>query len=177
MCSVQCCIKILISRGHGCSPGRMITCPPYSRSLNYPEATDKRIFIEVTPLDLFYERREFSNFQKKVTTNFLTGQESPGILSFRPREASPVICYCASLITHEEKGKDILMHASQSGKCVCSAFVLAAGLHLSSELGFWESCAALNCSSSVKKDVGLGFAHVLDTAYIQLWVIAVDPKT
>lgn len=72
----------------------------------------------------------------KVTTNFLTGQESPGILSFRPREASPVICYCASLITHEEKGKDILMHASQSGECVCSAFVLAAGLHLSSELGF-----------------------------------------
>lgn len=72
----------------------------------------------------------------KVTTNFLTGQESPGILSFRPREASPVICYCASLITHEEKGKGILMHASQSGERVCSAFILAAGLHLSSELGF-----------------------------------------
>lgn len=30
----------------------------------------------------------------------------------------------------------ILMLASQSGKRVCSAFVLAAGVHLSSEMGF-----------------------------------------
>jgi hypothetical protein len=27
----------------------------------YSQATDKRIFIEVTPFDSFYERREFPN--------------------------------------------------------------------------------------------------------------------
>lgn len=37
------------------------------------------------------------------------------------------------------------------------------------QVGFAEIAhIALNCSLSVKKDVGLSFAHFLDTAYIQL---------
>lgn len=113
----------------------------------------------------------------------MTGHESPGTFYSRPSEANLVICSCSSLISYKRKDvwtpvhkSQSLIHASHSGKCLWSAFIVA-GLHLSLEMGFWDSCIALHCSLSVKKDVGLGFAHFLDTAYIQLWVIAVDPKT
>lgn len=54
-----------------------------------------------------------------------------------------------------------------SGEGPWSALIMVAGLHLSWEMGFGEFCIALNCSLSVKKDVGLSFAHFLDIAYIQ----------
>lgn len=73
---------------------------------------------------------------QKVTTNFLTEQESQGIVSPRPSEANPRICYCGKPYFPRGESEAILMLASQSGKCVCFAFVLAAGVHLSSEMGF-----------------------------------------
>lgn len=124
--------------------------------------------------------------QKKVTTYFLKGHESPGTFCSRPNEANLVICSCSRPYflleerctdTNSLKTSQSLICASHSGEGPWSALIVVAGLHLSLELGFWDSCIALNCSLSVKKDVGLSFAHFLDTAYIQLWVIAVDPKT
>lgn len=44
-------------------------------------------------------------FQKKVTTNFLTGQESRGIVSPRPSEANPVLLLWQALFPKRENGR------------------------------------------------------------------------
>lgn len=61
----------------------------------------------------------------------ITGHFSP-----RPSVATPGICYCGKPYFPRGELEAILMLASQSGKCVCSAIILAAGVHLSSEMGF-----------------------------------------
>lgn len=47
----------------------------------YSEATDERIFIEVTPFDLLSKEGIPKSIQKKVTTDFMIEHESPSTFS------------------------------------------------------------------------------------------------
>lgn len=77
-----------------------------------------------------------------------------------------------------KKNWDLIeLQSSPSRERQSSVLIAIFGGHLSLKLFFWDSCFVLHCSLSVKKDVSLGFAHLLHATYIQFGVIAVDPKT
>lgn len=59
----------------------------------FSEATDERIFIEVTPSVLSKEGIPKS-IQEKVTTDFMIEHESPSTFCCSPSEANLVLCSC-----------------------------------------------------------------------------------